>query len=125
MALGALAGALNTMYTSVADRSKEIATLRILGFSNSSAFIGTVIEALLLSAIGGLIGALLAYLIFDGITTSTLGSGFTQVVFSFQLTNDLIFQGIKIALFIGLLSGVFPAWRAARMPVLLAFRTDH
>ena len=125
MALGALAGALNTMYTSVADRSKEIATLRTIGFSNSSAFIGTVAEALTLSAIGGLIGALLAYLIFDGITASTLGGSFTQVVFSFELTNDLIFQGIKIALLIGLISGVFPAWRAARMPVLLAFRTEH
>jgi putative ABC transport system permease protein len=125
MALGALAGALNTMYTSVADRSKEIATLRTIGFSNSSAFIGTVTEALTLSAIGGLIGALLAYLIFDGITASTLGGSFTQVVFSFELTNDLIFQGIKIALLIGLISGVFPAWRAARMPVLLAFRTEH
>jgi putative ABC transport system permease protein len=125
MALGALAGALNTMYTSVADRSKEIATLRTIGFSNSSAFIGTVTEALTLSAIGGLIGALLAYLIFDGITASTLGGSFTQVVFSFELTNELIFQGIKIALLIGLISGVFPAWRAARMPVLLAFRTEH
>jgi putative ABC transport system permease protein len=125
MALGALAGALNTMYTSVADRSKEIATLRTIGFSNSSAFIGTVTEALTLSAIGGLIGALLAYLIFDGITASTLGGSFTQVVFSFKLTGDLIFQGIQIALLIGLISGVFPAWRAARMPVLLAFRTEH
>ncbi len=125
MALGALAGALNTMYTSVADRSKEIATLRTIGFSNYSAFIGTVTEALTLSAIGGLIGALLAYLVFDGITASTLGGSFTQVVFSFKLTNDLIFQGIQIALLIGFLSGVFPAWRAARMPVLLAFRTEH
>jgi putative ABC transport system permease protein len=124
MALGALAGALNTMYTSVADRSKEIATLRTIGFSNTSAFIGTLFESLSLSVIGGLFGALLAFLIFDGMNTSTLGASFTQVVFSFKLTGELIQQGIIMALIIGFFSGVFPAWRAARMPVLMAFRSE-
>ena len=124
MALGALAGALNTMYTSVADRAKEIATLRTIGFSNTSAFIGTLVEALSLSSIGGLIGSLMAFLIFDGMNTSTLGASFTQVVFSFSLTGELILQGIIMALIIGLFSGVFPAWRAARMPVLMAFRSE-
>jgi putative ABC transport system permease protein len=125
MALGALAGALNTMYTSVADRSKEIATLRTIGFSNSSAFFGTLVEALALAAIGGAVGSFMAYLLFDGMNASTLGGSFTQVVFSFQLTSDLLVQGIVMALAIGFLSGVFPAWRAARMPVLLAFRAEH
>ncbi|MDQ7050099.1 MAG: FtsX-like permease family protein [Enterobacterales bacterium] len=124
MALGALAGALNTMYTSVADRSREIATLRTIGFSNSSAFVGTLFESLTLSALGGLLGALGAFLLFDGMSTSTLGGSFTQVVFSFELSQDLIVQGMKMALGIGLVSGFFPAWRAARMPVLTAFRTE-
>ena len=125
MALGALAGALNTMYTSVADRSKEIATLRTIGFSNTSAFIGTQVESLSLSVIGGLLGALLAYLVFDGMNASTLGASFTQVVFNFKLTGSLIFQGMMMALIIGFISGLFPAWRAARMPVLMAFKSDH
>lgn len=124
MALGALAGALNTMYTSVADRSKEIATLRTIGFSNSSAFMGTMTEALTLAIIGGALGALASYVLFDGLNTSTLGSSFTQVVFSFKLSADLIAQGMFMALLIGFISGFFPAWRAARMPVLLAFRQD-
>ncbi|BFM10243.1 ABC transporter permease [Simiduia litorea] len=122
MALGALSGALNTMYTSVADRSKEIATLRTLGFSTTSAFLGTLAESMVLAAIGGLVGALCAFLLFDGLNASTLGGSFTQVVFSFRMTGDLIQQGIQMALVIGFVSGVFPAWRAARMPVLLAFR---
>ncbi len=124
MALGALAGALNTMYTSVSDRSREIATLRTIGFSNSSAFIGTLVESLTLAALGGLLGALAAYLLFDGMNTSTLGGSFTQVVFSFKLSSDLMVQGMLMALAIGFISGVFPAWRAARMPVLKAFRAE-
>lgn len=125
MALGALAGALNTMYTSVADRAKEIATLRTIGFSNTATFVGTVTEALALSALGGLLGSLMAYLIFDGMNTSTLGGSFTQVVFSFRFTSELIIQGILMALSIGFISGVFPAWRAIRMPLLVAFSSQH
>ncbi|MCO1333077.1 FtsX-like permease family protein [Microbulbifer sp. OS29] len=122
MALGALAGALNTMYTSVADRAREIATLRALGFSNFSAFCGTIIEAMVLAATGGLLGSLAAYLFFDGLNTSTLGGSFTQVVFSFEMSPDLFVQGAVLALVIGFISGFFPAWRAARMPVVVAFR---
>ncbi len=125
MALGALAGALNTMYTSVSDRSKEIATLRTIGFSNFSAFIGTLVEALILSSIGGILGVLFAYLLFDGMSTSTLGGSFTQVVFSFNLTPELMLEGVLLSLIIGFFSGVFPAWSAARMPILLAFRDEH
>ena len=122
MGLGALAGALNTMYTSVASRSREIATLRALGFSNFSAFVGTLAESIVLSVIGGVVGALAAWLFFDGFSASTLGASFTQVVFTFELTPELFINGIILALGIGLIGGLFPAWRAARIPVVLAFQ---
>lgn len=122
MALGALAGALNTMYTSVAGRASEIATLRVIGFSNFSAFMGTLAESIVLSIIGGVVGALFAFLFLDGVTASTLGASFTQVVFNFELSPDLIKNGVYIALAIGIVGGFFPAWRAARLPVLLAFK---
>jgi len=124
MALGALAGALNTMYTSVADRAKEIATLRAIGFSGISAFIGTMVEAIILAMLGGVFGAASAFLLFDGLSASTLGgANFSQVVFAFQLTPDLLLQGAQLALVIGIFSGIFPAWRAAKMPVAVAFQT--
>ena len=122
MGLGALAGALNTMYTSVSSRSTEIATLRAIGFSNSSAFFGTLAESILLSIIGGVVGATAAYLFMDGFSTSTLGASFTQVVFTFELSPELFRNGILLALAIGLIGGIFPAWRAARVPVVVAFR---
>ena len=122
MAFGALAGALNTMYTSVLMRSREIATLRALGFSGIAAFAGTLVESLVLSMAGGVLGALATWLFFDGLSASTLGGSFTQVVFSFQLTPALVLQGTLLALVIGLVGGVFPAWRAARTPVSTAFR---
>lgn len=122
MGLGALAGALNTMYTSVAARSREIATLRALGFSNFSAFAGTLVESILLSLIGGVVGAISAWLLFDGFQASTLGGSFTQVVFTFDLTPALFRDGIVLALAIGLIGGLFPAWRAARVPVVTAFQ---
>lgn len=122
MALGALAGALNTMYTSVSDRAGEIATLRAIGFSHISAFIGTLSEALVLSVIGGVLGSIAAFVFFDGLSAATLGGSFTQVVFQFKLTSDLFVQGASMALIIGFISGLFPAWRAARMPVVVAFQ---
>lgn len=118
MALGALAGALNTMYSSVAARSVEIATLRAIGFGGLPAFVGTLAESLLLAGIGGALGAVATYLVFDGFTTSTLGAGFTQVVFSFRLTPALIAQGLVLALTVGLIGGLLPAVRAARMPIV-------
>jgi putative ABC transport system permease protein len=118
MALGALAGALNTMYSSVAARSVEIATLRAIGFGGFPAFVGTLTESLLLAGIGGVLGAVATYLVFDGFTASTLGSGFTQVVFSFKLTPALIGQGLALALLVGLIGGLLPAIRAARLPIV-------
>ncbi len=122
MSLGALAGALNTMYISVTEREQEIATLRAIGFSNISAFFGTLVESLVLSLLGGIIGTVAAYLFMDGLTTSTLGGNFTQVAFTFEMSPDLFLNGIILALIIGLVGGFFPAWRAARLPVVLAFR---
>jgi putative ABC transport system permease protein len=118
MAFGALAGALNTMYSSVAARATEIATLRAIGFGGFSAFAGTLIESLALAAIGGVIGAALTYAFFDGLSTSTLGGNFTQVVFSFKLSPALIGEGVLLALVVGLVGGLFPALRAARMPIV-------
>jgi len=118
MAFGALAGALNTMYSSVAARATEIATLRAIGFGGFSAFVGTLIESLLLAAVGGAIGATLTYAIFDGLSASTLGGSFTQVVFSFKLSPALVGEGVLLALLVGLAGGLFPALRAARMPIV-------
>ncbi|GAM97794.1 ABC-type antimicrobial peptide transport system permease component [alpha proteobacterium U9-1i] len=114
MAIGALAGALNTMYSSVASRSTEIATLRIIGFSGYAAFFGTMVEALALSALGGVLGILLAFVAFNGRTTSTLGSGFTQLVFKFELSPGIIISAVVVALIIGLVGGILPGIRAAR-----------
>jgi putative ABC transport system permease protein len=118
MAFGALAGALNTMYSSVAARATEIATLRAIGFGGFPAFVGTLSESLLLATIGGLVGAAATWLIFDGITASTLGGNFTQVVFDFKLSPALIGQGVLLALVVGLIGGLFPALRAARLPIV-------
>jgi len=118
MALGALAGALNTMYSSVAARAVEIATLRAIGFGGFPAFVGTLVESLILAALGGVIGATATYLVFDGFSTSTLGASFTQVVFSFKLSSALLVQGVILALAVGLIGGLFPAIRAARMPIV-------
>jgi putative ABC transport system permease protein len=118
MAFGALAGALNTMYSSVAARATEIATLRAIGFGGFPAFVGTLAESLLLAVIGGLLGAAATYLIFDGVTASTLGGNFTQVVFDFKLSPWLIAEGVVLALIVGLIGGLFPALRAARLPIV-------
>lgn len=118
MAFGALAGALNTMYSSVTARAAEIATLRAIGFGGLPAFVGTLTESLVLATIGGAIGAIATYFIFDGITASTLGGSFTQVVFSFQLSPALVGQGVIMALIVGLVGGLFPAFRAARLPIV-------
>ena len=114
MAIGALAGALNTMYSSVASRTVEIATLRIIGFSGYAAFFGTMVEALALSALGGVLGIVLAFVAFNGRTTSTLGSGFTQLVFKFELSPGIIVSAIVVAVIIGLVGGLLPGIRAAR-----------
>ncbi|MGB5246519.1 MAG: ABC transporter permease [Woeseia sp.] len=123
MAIGAVFGALNSMYASVSVRGKEIATLRALGFGPLSVLISTIIESTLLSLIGGLLGGALAYIAFNGFQVSTLnGASFSQVVFDFAVTPDLLSQGLVAALIIGFVGGFFPAIRAARLPVAQALR---
>lgn len=118
MAVGALAGAWNAMYASVDSRVREIATLRTLGFSGFAAFVGTLVESLSLAFIGGLVGALITYFVFDGVSASTLGGSFTQVVFSFAVTTQSVINGVILALVVGLFGGFFPALRASRVPLL-------
>ncbi|MFZ4602729.1 MAG: ABC transporter permease [Caulobacterales bacterium] len=120
MSIGALAGALNTMYSSVSARAAEIATLRIIGFSGFSAFVGTMAEALALALLGALLGCGIVGLFFNGMSASTLGAGFTQVAFRLQLGPEIIVQALILALVIGLVGGFFPGWRAARQKPLLA-----
>ena len=123
MSIGAIFGALNSMYSSVTVRGKEIATLRALGFGPVSVLFSTVVESMLLALIGGLIGGVVAYLVFNGFRVSTLnGASFSQVVFDFAVTGDLLAQGLRVALVIGVIGGFFPAIRAARMPVAQALR---
>lgn len=121
MAFGALAGALNTMYSSVSARSVEIATLRAIGFKGFSAFCGTMVESVVLAVIGGVLGTIAVVLLFDGMQTSTMGASFSQIVFTFELSAASFLVGIKMSLTIGLVGGFFPAWRASRMPVVVAF----
>ncbi len=124
MALGAIFGALNTMYSAVSDRTREIATLRALGFSRFAIVVSVLVEAMLLALLGGLLGAGIAYVLFNGFTVSTLNfTSFTQVVFDFAITRDLLLQGVLLALLIGLFGGLTPALRAARMPIATALRT--
>jgi putative ABC transport system permease protein len=122
MALGATFAALNTMYAAVGTRAREIATLRAIGFSGTAVVISVMIESLMLALAGGVIGALLAYLLFNNMAVSTLGANFSQVVFQFQVTPALVRSGLLIAIAIGMLGGLLPALRAARLPVTTALR---
>ena len=123
MAIGAVFGALNSMYSSVSVRGKEIATLRALGFGPLSILFSTMIESTILALVGGVSGGAIAYLVFNGFQVSTLnGATFSQVVFDFAVTGDLLIDGLYAALIIGVLGGLFPAVRAARLPVAQALR---
>jgi len=123
MAIGAIFGALNTMYSSVSARGKEIATLRALGFGPLSILTSTIIESGALAVLGGILGGGLAWLFLNGYTVSTLnGASFSQVVFDFAVSPDLLVQGLIAAVIIGLVGGLFPAIRAVRIPVSAALR---
>jgi len=123
MAIGAVFGALNTMYAAVATRSVEIATLRAIGFSGGPVVASIMLEALLLSLIGAAIGAGVAYAVFNGFEVSGLNfQTFSQVAFAFAVTPALLVQGMVWALLIGFFGGLFPAVRAARQPVVDALR---
>jgi putative ABC transport system permease protein len=122
MALGAVFAALNSMYAAVASRGKEIATLRALGFGGLPVVASVLTEALLLALAGGVLGALVAYALFNNFSVSTLGQNFTQVVFNFKVTPRLVARGLIIALLIGMIGGFMPALRAARLPVTASLR---
>ena len=123
MGIGAVFGAILTMYTAVSTRSREIATLRALGFNTTSVEVSVLSESLALAAIGGVIGGALAYVAFNGYQTSTMNfSTFSQVAFAFQVTPQLLGMGVTYALIMGLIGGLFPALRAARLPIPSALR---
>ncbi len=116
-------GAVNTMYNAVATRTREIATLRALGFRGSSVVVSVMVESALLAVIGGVIGGGLAYAAFHGYQTATMNfQTFSQVAFAFTVTPALLVQGAIYALIMGLIGGFFPAIRAARMPIVTALR---
>lgn len=123
MGFGAIFGALNTMYTAVSARSREIATLRAIGFGSGPVVVSVLLEALALALLGGILGATLAYLMFNGYQAATINfQSFSQIAFNFAVTPGLMTSGILYALFMGFIGGFFPAWRAARLPVATALR---
>jgi putative ABC transport system permease protein len=123
MGIGAVFGAILTMYTAVSTRTREIATLRALGFNTGSVLISVLAESLALATIGGLLGGLTAYLAFNGYQTSTMNfQTFSQVAFAFRVTRALLIQGLSYALMMGLIGGLMPAVKAARLPIATALR---
>ena len=123
MGAGALFGALNTMYNAVATRTREIATLRALGFQSGPVIVSVLAESLTLALTGGFLGGLGAFLAFNGFEATTLNyQSFSQVAFAFAVTPSLLLQGVIYAASIGLIGGLFPAIRAARLPIASALR---
>jgi putative ABC transport system permease protein len=123
MGIGAIFAAVNTMYNAVASRSREIATLRALGFGGVPVVLSVLTEAVVLSVIGGVIGGLLAWAAFDGYQTSTMNfQSFSQVAFAFAVTPSLLLRGLIYSVVMGILGGMFPAIRAARLPIVTALR---
>jgi putative ABC transport system permease protein len=122
MAIGAVFGALNTMYSAIAERGREIATMRALGFNASSVVFSFLVEALLISLIGGILGCLVV-LPLNGLTTSTMNmQTFSNIAFAFKITPGLLVQGVIFALVMGVIGGLLPAIRAASLPVATALR---
>ena len=125
MAIGALFAALNTMYSAVATRTVEIATLRALGFGNVPVVVSVMVEAMALALLGGAFGAAISYSIFNGYTASTLNNvSFSQIAFDFAVTPELLYTGLIWALALGAVGGLFPAVRAAWMPITAALRGE-
>jgi putative ABC transport system permease protein len=122
MALGAIFGALNTTYAAVTDRAREIATLRAIGFHTVPVIVSVLLETMLLAVLGGAVGAGLTWMLFDGFTASTVGANSSQVVFAFDVSRELLMSGLEWALAIGLVGGLLPALRAARVPIVLGLR---
>lgn len=123
MAVAATFGALLTMYSAVAARTKEIATLRALGYRSSPVVLSVMAESLLLAMIGGLLGGGVAFLAVNGFETATMNwQTFSQVAFQLKVTSSLLLGGLVYALLMGFVGGIFPAIRAARLPIVVALR---
>jgi len=123
MAVGAVFGALNTMYSSVSARTREIATLRALGFGSSAVIVSVMLESTALALFGGALGSGLSYLAFNGFHTATMNwQSFSQITFSLAVTPQLLIQGVVLATIIGIIGGLLPAIRAARQPIAVALR---
>lgn len=125
MAVGATAGALNTMMNSVADRTVEIATVRALGFSRLSAFLGTWVEAVVLAAAGVAIGLAASWLAFNGWQASTVGANGARMAFQLSVTSQVMATAGLLGLAIGILGGALPASLASRLPLTLALRSTQ
>jgi putative ABC transport system permease protein len=123
MAVGASFAAMNTMYAAVARRTKEIGTLRVLGYSRGSILLSFVFESILIAVLGGALGCLLALPV-NGLTTGTTNfATFSEVAFNFRVTPGLLLSGMIFAAFMGFLGGLFPAWRAAHENIVTALRS--
>jgi putative ABC transport system permease protein len=123
MGAGAIFAAVNTMYASVASRTREIATLRAIGFGRTALVCSVLAEAAALATAGGAIGALAAWVLFDGYAVSTLNfQSMSQVAFAFAVTPALLQEGMLYAVSMGLAAALWPAWHAARLPIVTALR---
>ncbi len=122
MSIGAVFAAFNTMYSALSSRTIEIATLKALGFSRGPIFFSVLIESVLLGLLGGISGGLIAYLVLNGYTVSTVGGTFTQINFDFMVTTDLLVFGIGIAVLLGLVGGSLPAVSAVRRSIIAGLR---
>ena len=125
MGIGAVFGALNTMYSAVAARTREIATLRAIGFGGLAVLASVLIEALLLGLAGGVLGAAAAWVAFDGIRASTLNfQTFSQLSFAFAVSPRVFASGVLYALLLGFIGGLWPGLRAARLSVVAGLRSS-
>ena len=126
MAVGASFGAMNTMYAQVSARTREVATLRALGFGRLSILTTFVLESVLISLIGGAVGGVLALGVVNSVLSAPTGTNnfntFAEILFNFRLTPELLLSGMVFALGIGLFGGFFPAFRAARLQIVNALR---
>jgi putative ABC transport system permease protein len=122
MAIGAVFGAVNTMYAAVASRAPEIAVMLTLGFHPRSVLASFLAESAIIAAAGGVLGCLLALRINGVVTSTTNWASFSEIAFSFRVTPGLLLAGVVFAVVMGVVGGFFPAWRAARLPVVQALR---
>ncbi|MFC4310741.1 ABC transporter permease [Steroidobacter flavus] len=123
MGLGAIFAALNTMYSAVSSRTREIATLRALGFGSAPVITSVLAEALLIGLVGGVVGMVVSYVAFNGVRASTMNfATFSQLTFAFTVTPQLLIQGLVYALILGFIGGLLPSLRAAKLPITTGLR---